>query len=159
MSEPVLQLNQAGHWDLIYSEIKYADELPGNRFRPIPPFTIPILFQSPWLAIGSNSAVARSHWWLGCRVQPVIVVPDSPFDFIDAPPHQVPLNAFTLFKFPALEQQYRLRVSVPWWHRELGITVYEYTGPASDTTEDLIVERTDVIRVDLARVEAKVDAL
>jgi hypothetical protein len=159
MGEPVLQLDQADHWELLYQELKVATELGGSRYTPIPPFTIPILASSPWLAIGTYSQQARSHWWLGCRVQFEISVPSSPFLFISAQQVNVPLNLFSLYKLQALQSSYRLKVQVPWWHRELGLTIYQYTGPASDSTEDLIVERTDVIRVDLARIETTVNDL
>lgn len=159
MSEPVLQLNQAEHWELLYSELKIANELVPGRYAPILPFTIPILASSPWIAIGTNSSQARSHWWLGCRVQFEIAVPNSPFQTISATQVNVPLNNFSLYKFQALQSSYRLKVQVPWWHKELGITIYQYTGPYSDSTEDLIIEQADVIRVDLVRIETKVDNL
>jgi hypothetical protein len=159
MGEPVLQLNNAANWELLYSELRFADQVSSNSYRPIPAFTIPILIESPWIAVGSNSQSARFHWWLGCRIQPIVVVPESPFGSIAGMPVPVPLNEITLYKFPSLQAQFRLRVQIPWWHRELGFTLYQYTGPVGDTTEDLITERTDVIRVDLARIEFKLDNL
>jgi hypothetical protein len=159
MGEPVLQLNNSANWELLYSEFKFADQLPSGDYRPIPTFTVPILIESPWIAVGTDSQQARSHWWLGCRVQPLISVPNSPFQYIAGTQVNVPLNEITLFKFQSLEAQYRLRVQIPWWHKELNFTLYQYTGPASDSTENLITERTDVIRVDLARIELKLDNL
>jgi hypothetical protein len=159
MGEPVLQLNNAANWELLYSDLKVADEISTGTFRPIPTFTVPVLIESPWIAIETYSQEARSHWWLGCRVQPIVMVPNSPFQRIAGTQVNVPLNALTLFKFQSLEAQFRLRVQIPWWHKELSIWVYQYTGTASDSTEDLIVDRTDVIRVDLARIEFKLDNL
>ncbi|HEY9664726.1 MAG TPA: hypothetical protein V6C65_40320 [Allocoleopsis sp.] len=157
MGDPVLQLNDSGNWDLIYSELKTAEETANNRYRPIPDFTIPILLHSPWIAIGTNAPRARSHWWLGCRIRSIVRVPESPFNELSGDQVTVPLNAFTLFRFTTLDSAIRLKVSIPWWHRELGITIYEYTGAYSDATEDLIREQADIIRVDLARVEYKID--
>lgn len=157
MGDPILQLNDEGNWQSIYSELKIAEPTANNRYRPIPDFYIPIAPRSSWVAIGTNSPTARSHWWLGCRVQTMIQVPFSPFGELSGDQITVPLHSYTLVYFRNLEFLIRLKVSIPWWHRELGIEVYEYTGSYSDSTEDLIRDRSDVIRVDLARVEYKID--
>jgi hypothetical protein len=39
------------------------------------------------------------------------------------------------------------------------IAIHEYAGDIGDTTEELIIERSDVIRVDLTRIETKIDQL
>lgn len=157
MSDPVLQLNDPGNWDLIYSELLTADSISATNYRPIQPFMVPIAFSSSWIAIGTSSRYARPHWFMGCRVQSVIRVPDSPFGDIIGQQVVVPLHNFGIYRFTSLDSQLRLKVLVPMWHRELGITIYEYTGAASDTTEDLIRESIDIVRVDLARIEFTVN--
>lgn len=158
MGEPVLQIDNAAHWQQVYSEQKTRASGQNGEI-PIPDFDIPILLTSHVLAVGTSSEYARSHWWLGCRVQQVLSATGTGFGYLPAAIVNIPVNRVTLVILPRYAAQFRLRVSVPYWHRELRVTVYEYVGPISDSTEDLVVERTDVVRVDLARIEAKVDDL
>jgi hypothetical protein len=58
-----------------------------------------------------------------------------------------------------LADDYLLKVEIPPWYDRMKVSIYEYDGPIGDTTEELIIERSDVIRVDLTRIEAKIDNL
>jgi hypothetical protein len=65
----------------------------------------------------------------------------------------------TLIQFPRYAPQYRLEVEVPKWHKEMDLTIWEYIGPITDTTVQAVLEQADLIRVDLLRIETKLDAL
>lgn len=158
MSEPFLQLGSAANWRSVYQQMHRANPSRRRGYIPIVPIQIPILFESHILAAAADSQFAREHWWLGYRIKMLIDVPGS--DFLDFAAYEVaiPVNrGGTLIRLPKLAPQFRLRAEVPFWHEEMLITIYEYTGPYSDSTEALIEERADQIRIDLARIEQRLN--
>lgn len=160
MSEPIApNLISPGSWVQVYSEQRTAQSVSDNEFYPIPPYFVSILLHSPLLVVGTTSNDARSTWRLGGYLQQYIDAPDT--DFIEIPTSKkfVPLNGFTLVRYPMWTTAYKLRFQVPSWIREIRLLVYEYQGTLTDSTEDLIRATTDLIRVDLTRIETKVDAL
>jgi hypothetical protein len=159
LSDPVLNLTDGSYWRQIYQQLHRANPASPRGYYPIPPITIPILLSNYIVAVAAESQLARSNWWLGCRLQMVIDVPGSAFGNVEAHQVNVPLNRGVLVSLPHLAPQYKLRADVPSWHQELSLTIYEYMGPSGDSTETLIQNQSDLIRVDLVRIERKIDYL
>jgi hypothetical protein len=154
-----LQLGDSALWSRVYNQMHYAQPATPSGFMPIPAFNIPILFSSHILAIATDSQYARSWWWLGVRAKMLIDSPGTDFGELEAYGLRVPVNAGILARFPKLTPQYRLKIEIPWWHQEMRVTIWEYLGPDDDTTEELIRTSSESIRVDLVRIETKVDNL
>lgn len=155
-----LQLRDSVNWGTPYQTLRRAN-LYGSTglFFPIPAFQIPIQFESPILAIVAESQEALSHWRLGCRVRQMFNADIAALE-VTGTQRAVLLNRGpTLIHFPRYAQQYRLEVSVPRWHKEMSLTIWEYIGPITDTIEQTVLEQSDLVRVDLLRIEAKIDAL
>lgn len=72
---------------------------------------------------------------------------------------KVPVNRPSLFRFPMYAAQYSLRCEIPPWFDRMKISVWEYSAVVGDSTEALVEESTDLIRVDLLRIETKVNQL
>lgn len=157
MSVPVADFTNGGLWSRVYNQQFYAEQVGISRFRPIPPVNLPVLLHSPVIAVATDSQEARPHWWLGIRLKQRITIPGSEFDELEAHEVRCQVNRGQLIRFPALAPQYTLRVEFPWWHSEMRVTVWEFTGEQQDSTEILVRDQTDAIRVDLARLEAKID--
>lgn len=159
MSE-TLQLSNSAHWGVPYQISRRANSYSTTGlFFPIPSFEVPIQFESPILAIAANSQDAKSWWILGCRVRQLFEVPVIPEEVASVQRRVLLNRGGTLIQFPRYVSQYRLEVEIPKWHRSMDITIWEYLGPITDTVEQAVLEQTDLIRVDLLRIEAKVDAL
>lgn len=126
----MLDLTNAAHWVEIYNQIHYAQVvIPGKSVIPIPPIEIPGTFQAPFLNAVAESQTAR-HWWrLGGYLYQVIDVPGSPFLDMNGFKHFVPLNEARLIQMPDLNCPYRLRFECPYWHEEISLSVWQYTGP------------------------------
>jgi hypothetical protein len=155
----VLDFRNSAHWGPPYQIARRAN-LYGSTglFFPIPTFQIPILFESPILAIAAENQDAHSWWRLGCRVRQLFDV-EGPTE-VASTQRVVLLNrGGTLIQFPRYAPQYRLEVEVPKWHKEMDLTIWEYIGPITDTTVQAVLEQADLIRVDLLRIETKLDAL
>lgn len=158
MSDPILELSNPAHWEFVYNETFRAGALPGNRYIPLQPVDIPVLVSSPLLVIEAENLDAKPWWFLGCRIQQrfsVGIAPDTALGaFV-----RVPVNRPRLFRFPRLSADYSLRAEIPPWYDRMKIVIYEYTGPIGDTTERAVIEQGDLIRVDLTRIETKIDNL
>ena len=159
MSQIVAAINSPLAWEQVYSESREGYPLSENSYYPIPSYNVPIIFDSFLLMVGTSSQYARAHWKLGCWLTQVIDVPLADFDEIKLRKYFVPVNDATLIRFASIAPQYRLRVDVPWWMRELRLTIYEYQGTLDDSTEALIRSDSELIRTDILRVESKVDQL
>ena len=155
-----LQLTALENWEQVYTESKRVQPSPRfiNGYLPIPPYTIPILLESPILAVGFQSLEARPSWYVGGRIRQTIQSGNSPE--LQGNQAIVPLNrGLFLYFFQRLAPQYRLTVEIPDHFIDSTIEIWEYRGPVVDTTEALVAERTDVIRVDLTRIETKINQL
>ncbi len=59
------------------------------------------------------------------------------------------LNQFSLLRYPvSFGSSYSLLISVPYWHRQITLSLWEYTGPVIDTADqklEQILERLPVL--------------
>ncbi len=153
-----LQLRDPANWGQVYDLNRQATPYGANGFIPIPRFEVPIVFHSPILSIAAVNSYAYGWWRLGCRVRQLFDVPQTVE--IGSFERMVLINrGGTLVQFPRYADQYRLEINVPHWHREIRLTIWEYIGPITDTTAQLVAEQTELIRIDLLRIETKIDAL
>ncbi len=159
MSQIVAALNSPLAWQQVYSESREGYPLSETSYYPIPSYNVPLIFDSFLLMVGTSSQYARAHWKLGCWLTQTVDVPLADFDEIRLKKYFVPINDATLIRLDAIAPQYRLKVDIPWWMRELRLTIYEYQGVLSDSTEDLVRSEAELIRTDILRVEAKVNNL
>ncbi|NJO78817.1 MAG: hypothetical protein HC827_10005 [Cyanobacteria bacterium RM1_2_2] len=160
MAEPIL-LNDPLQWEQVYSETKFGTPMTGygKRYLPIPPYLIPTLFDSHIIAAQTLIPNAGPRWRVGCWVQQIL--DPSPISGLQMQAREftVPPNRAALLVFPRLTNQFKLQVRIPWWHEELTLQIYQYNGAYNTRIEELVTSQTDVIRVDLARIETKINAL
>lgn len=157
MGNPIVNLNDPANWSLAYNETTIAGRLAGG-YIPLVPFDLPILFTSPLLLISAENIDAKPWWYLGCRLQQKVETAISPGEAIGRYA-RVPVNRPALFRFPMYSAQYSLRCEVPYWFEKMKISVWEYAATVGDSTEELIQDNSDLIRIDLLRIEAKVNEL
>ena len=158
MSELLLELSNSQHWEQAYEREFVAQRTgSGGYYYPIPEFEIPILFTSNILAVATDQPEARTGWWYACSLRMYLDGPGIVGGEVFGIRRKIPLNRSTLIRLPKILPQYKLKVSIPPWHRKLSLTIWEYQGPVNDSTEDLIRETGETIRIDLARIEFKID--
>lgn len=158
MGNPIVDLNNPDHWDMVYNQTTHAGRLSSIEYYPIAPFDLPILCTSPLLFVSAENINAKPWWYLGCRLQQRIQTALSPGDVVGRFA-KVPVNRPSLFRFPMYAAQYSLRCEIPPWFEQMKLAIWQYSGPIGDSTEQLIQDNSDLIRIDLIRIETKVDNL
>lgn len=143
MSHPILSLNNAQNWQLFHRQIYRSQEaVSQGRVRghiPIPPQTLPLLSDRNILAAGCHSDKAKSTWFSGGWLVPVVAC-GGEFLEADFGFYRLPLNSVRLIQIPAIAQSYKLRFQIPAWFEEISLSVYQYIGTEADSTEELIHE-------------------
>jgi hypothetical protein len=145
MSEPILQLTTQGNWSQIYDENREAapTSVP-NIFYPIPAYEIPFLIERHILAIRCLSPSAKATWryagTLSQRFQLGTGGAASGLPTVEALSIGLRLNRTKLVVFKKYTQQYELLFETPFWMKSLRLSIWQYEGTESDSTEDLIRE-------------------
>lgn len=158
MAEPLLDLLNQDNWNQIYDESRTAQPATeAGGYYSIPIFEIPIILQSRVLAVRCLSTTAKYSWRFAGNLKPQVA---APIAGINSPPLEVAsiylqLNRTRLIVLQPYATNYNLVLENAPWLKDLRVTIWEYTGAIEDTTEELI----GIARIDILRVEAKVDNL
>lgn len=159
MSQPLLDLQGQGVWSQVFDERREAVQATEKVHLPIPAFELGFSFESHILVVRCLSVTAKAHWRfagnLSQRFQIGTGGVTSPLPLVTARRIGLKLNRADLVQFPRLTTDYELLFEPPHWLKDLRLTVWQYTGPESDTTEEMV----EAARVDLIRIESKIDAL
>jgi hypothetical protein len=117
-----------------------------------------VLLDTPLVATYATSSKRRARWktagWLKQRVQTGITVGGQP----DADVFQdlrVPLQRLAVLMFPRYIHNFQLTFKTGYWFEQMDLKIWAYTGPVNDQ----ILAQIELTRIDLLRVEAKVNAL
>lgn len=158
MSELLVNFGDETNWQPIHNQTVVAPQRGGAQYVPLLPFDLPVLVSSPILMALAENLDVRPWWFLGYRLQQLVETGIAPGEMVGGFAN-VPLNRPKLIRFPRYSAQYALRVHVPPWLDRMKIVIYEYVGDISDTGEALTQEQADLIRIDLLRIEAKINQL
>lgn len=159
MGQPLLDLQGQGVWAQVFDERREAVKATDTVYLPIPAFEIGFSLESHILAVRCLSQTAKAHWRfagnLSQRFQIGTGGATSPLPVVTASRTALRLNRADLVRFPRLTDVYDLLFEPPYWLKDLRLTIWLYSGSESDTTEEFI----EAARVDLIRIESKIDAL
>ena len=139
MFDPILDLTNRIHWDGVMREtFSIAPEPKKNR---IPPFGRVV--NSNILLVGCRSSLAKPTWNFGLEVAvSLLASPDTFSEFTAGMAlfdRRVPLNRPTLIYFPNFEPKpYLATFSIPYWHKEMYIEVWQYSGPQSSDIKQML---------------------
>ncbi len=131
----------------------------------IEPFEIPLLFSQHVLAINCFSRDVKPKWrtagyltqtYSGVSFEdsPVSDSPTSPTYGVDAANERIGLNTIELLTLPRLAADFYLWFDPVPWLPGLTLSIWEYQGTE---TPDRIEELIETLKVDIARVEIKLD--
>ncbi len=149
-----LQLGNSQNWELIYNENTSAVLLPkqggGYKVVPIPDISIPVLLDTFVLAVRVSTVIPEGSTWrfagnIRQSVSTGLSVFDNGQDASFTSRRPLFLDKINLVIYPRISTNYSISIKVPDWFENAGIAVWMYTGIDRD--------------IDLARIEAKIDAL
>jgi len=161
--------SELGAWELTYSRelVGVEPELRGVRVPYIEPVEIPYIPTSRIFLIGTFSLDAKPTWYrAGYLTQEIRNIqisdtvlfeglPGQPDTTIDGSNHIIGLNRIQLIVLPKYSSNFSLRFEAVAWLKKLTLSIWEYRGGESDSTEDLI----QAMRAKLETLEFKIDSL
>jgi len=146
----------SSNWQSVWSNSFTAEPAPGNRpelerYFPLPDISVPIQLSAGLLAFYATSQDADPKWKFAANVKRKYVtgltVGGNPDAVVDS--KRIFLNQFSLLRYPvSFGSSYSLLISVPYWHRQITLSLWEYTGPVIDTADqklEQILERLPVL--------------
>lgn len=146
----------SSNWQSVWSQSFTAEPAPGNkpeleRYFPLPDISVPIQLSAGLLAFYATSQDADPKWKFAANVKRKYVtgltVGGDPDAVVDS--KRIFLNQFSLLRYPvSFGSSYSLLISVPYWHRQITLSLWEYTGPVIDTADqklEQILERLLVL--------------
>jgi hypothetical protein len=102
-----------------------------EKYSPIPDWTTTTTLDSPIIAVNATSSTAEPHWkYAGMAIQEIrtgLSVGGQPDSTIAA--KKFYLNQTTLLIFPDLGPDFNLLFRIPYWLREIDLTLWNYVGP------------------------------
>ena len=158
MAEPILNLLDPASWNQVYTEARTAVQAtPQGAYIPIPAFEVPITMHSRVFVIKAICINTKPRWRFAGNLKPRVAAPIAGINSspVEVASFYIQLNRTKLIVLPAFVTDYNLVLETATWLKDLSITIWEYVGAVEDTTEELI----GVTRVDILRVEAKIDDL
>ncbi len=148
--------SNSSNWEPVWSNSFTAEPAPGNRpelerYFPLPDISVPIQLSAGLLAFYATSQDADPKWKFAANVKRKYVtgltVGGNPDAVVDS--KRIFLNQFSLLRYPvSFGSSYSLLISVPYWHRQITLSLWEYTGPVIDTADqklEQILERLPVL--------------
>ena len=159
---------QVGNWRLVYYQQLVGDQRNRRSRTPmIDPIEIPVTIESRVLAVGATYLQAPPTWNVAgyiyqeldqIALNDSLVFPDiatGGLTALDTNSRRVLLNNLQLYIFPRLATEHRYRFEAMRWIPRLLLAIWEYTGAENDSESEFF----EVLRTDLVRLEAKIDAL
>lgn len=160
-------LVSAGNFNLLYHQTHTGNSAyKGYKIPLIEIIELPFSIAGRLLAIGTTYIEAPPTWKVagtlfqqvgGLALNDSLVFPGvggSGTAVVDSAQKRVLLNTLELHLFDRYATEHSYRFEPVYWMPKLTLTVWEYVGTESDSTEDLL----NAVRVDLVRIEAKIGA-
>lgn len=140
MSRLIIDPANGQNWRLLYQH-QFTTQQTAPRERSLIPDTVlPVQAESRVLAVKTFSQFAKSTWRSGGSLTPLLNSGVADLGQLSLSRYQLPCNGARLLIFPKFSTTYQLRFSCPWWFDEIALTIYEYIGTESNSTEELIRE-------------------
>lgn len=133
----------------------------------IEPFEVPLTFEQHVLAITAFSSNIKPRWrtagyltqtysGVDFNSNPITATDTSPTSGVDAANKRIGLNTVELVIFPQLANNFFLWFDPVPWLKSLNFSIWEYQGSITPTRVEELVE---TVKVDIARVEFKINAI
>ncbi|MGG6266304.1 hypothetical protein ACQ4M3_08850 [Leptolyngbya sp. AN03gr2] len=140
MSRLIIDPANSTNWRQLYQHKFVTQQIKPRERTIIPATVLPIQAESRILAAKTYSQFAKDTWRKGGTLTPLINCGMDGFQQTALGSYSLPCNGARLLIFPKFSTTYQLKFSCPWWFDEIELTLYEYMGAESNSTEDLIRE-------------------
>lgn len=147
MSRLIINPANGANWRLLYQHQFTTQPISARERSLIPDTVLPVQAESRILAVKTFSQYAKSTWKKSGSLTPLVDSGVAGIGHLALSRYQLPCNGARLLIFPKFSTTYQLKFSCPWWFSEIALTVYEYIGTESDSTEDLIRELTTQVQL------------
>jgi hypothetical protein len=165
MPEITYELSGSNKWERIYYQ-QHQGNSENKKIRAplIEPFELPILFDRYVLAVQTFCSAAKPSWRSAGHLTQVFgnlnlentsPIGGSPGTAVDAATFWIRLNTTQLIVFPKLSPDYYLWFDPAPWLPSLAFGVWQFVGESHDE----VVELIETVKVDVLRVESKLDAM
>jgi hypothetical protein len=142
-------------WEQVYDGGATAQQPGSDVYIPIPRITIPIILHERVIVVGTSSVDSRPNWRFSGTLSQRLVIPSLGSGLVDGHKQNLRINALSLIVLPILTPDYRLEYDVFHWIRDISLSVWRYVGEEQDALAELI----ETVKVDVIRVENKLDRL
>jgi hypothetical protein len=138
VSKPILQLQNAANWSLLWNYSAAAAPVPD---RPgytleIPPIVAPFLLENHIIAVSAQSSTAKPSWKVAGRIAKKIstgiTIGGAP-DVTISDSRRLFLNQINLFSFTPYTATYALEIIPAYYITRLELALWIYTGVDTDT--------------------------
>jgi hypothetical protein len=135
----------ANDWILGWDETREADIVSARTHIAIPAWTIPRFFEKHIILAGTSITSANNQWRVGCTLQILASYQNFPLNDAIIRDEIIPPNGNRLIILPRHSGDYKIKVRVPPWHKDLSLIIYEFNGEYETFTERLVKEKSDNI--------------
>lgn len=156
----VVDIGNSSNWNLIWNQsiVAVSAQYYPDRYYPIPKVTVPILLENHIISVLVTSTTAKETWYyagiLSQKIRTGITVGGNT-DVEVQQTRKLYLGKLNLLILPRLATNYSISFDVPSWFEQVEYFVWEYTGTVIDSTDEIL----EIIKIDLLRIESKIDAL
>lgn len=140
-------------WELIFTGTRSMSTAPKSLWKslPIPEIVTDIQPISNIVAVRASSASNPGYWKFGGyasqKIVPGIAASGSSL-LATTSSQKIWLDRLSILFFPDLTDSYYLTFNIPYWLRQIDLSVWQYLGAVEDSTEqklDYIQGRLDAI--------------
>lgn len=139
MVKPILSLNNAANWNLVYEQNLEAQIISGNIFYPISKqnFTC----NTNIILINCTSFEAKPTWSMGATISINLELTVPLTGLIEIFSKKIKVNNLNFITWiPYEPKPYTVYVEIPYYFKQVYFKVYEYIGIISDYYEQLLTE-------------------
>lgn len=139
------------NWHLVAQENLIAVSVPSQveNYYPIPEWTAPVILENRILAISADSDTAQQNWKYAGQAMQVIttgLTVGGQADTVNSV-KKFYLRQISLLQFPDTSFEYTLKIKIPFWIRDIQLLIWEYTGPITNTYDQILTEIKEAVTV------------
>lgn len=130
-----LQLNPGSNWHLFYTQSFESIPIGPKTYKPIKESVLPVQIDFRVFVAYTTSSTAKLNWRLAGYLTPEV---ETGAAFVDLQLRQIALRLRSpqLIVLPSFSTSYKLRLRIPYWVEDLTLSLFQYTGPISDSVQE-----------------------
>lgn len=132
------EFSNSSNWQQVWTGQRVAKPAPSPKlknFFPIPDFSVPVLLDNPVLAVYVTSDDDPGNWRRGGYLKQKVSTGLADGSAVDSYLTQVflQLRKINIVQLQKINGSFAVELAVPFWFKQVEVTVWEYTGTIADT--------------------------